>query len=246
MLIGIGGLVKLSGVTSVCLLQPCQRCFDFFFTVQRCLLGKSKHPNPHSLLLTWRMISAGVRNHAFRLHLGQDLKNHVRLTHCFMLQSLKMSGLIHSLLPLLLIPLCSFQLAAQVDTTQQPEAKKYFVGVAIGTCYPVGNFGATDVGNADAGYAQNGNRYDLYVGYFLNEHITLTAGLRYQRFGTDLSDVEDSFSSINPGVAFRGENGDWQTGNQSRHRCFSRNLEVLCAVRHAWLNRQYGRGRRSG
>ncbi|MEM7656882.1 MAG: hypothetical protein AAF399_12190 [Bacteroidota bacterium] len=48
--------------------------------------------------------------------------------------------------------------------------------------------------------------------YFLNEWVTLTAGLRCQQFATDVSEVVSLFEERNPGVvAFRGEHGDWQT-----------------------------------
>ncbi len=116
-----------------------------------------------------------------------------------------------------LLALGDFSLIAQSDSTQrkdQPklrDARKFYLGIAFGTSYALGNFGDTDINNADAGYAQNGNRYDLYGGYFFNDRVTLTAGLRYQRFGTDLSDVVDFFQAREPGVEFDGASGDWQT-----------------------------------
>lgn len=110
---------------------------------------------------------------------------------------------------LLLLALCCF---SNVSAQSEPEIfPRYFIGVAYGASAALGDFGDTEVNNADAGYAQNGNRYDLFGGYLLNERVTLTGGFRYQTFATDVTDVVDFFSDLNPGTEFMGEHGDWQT-----------------------------------
>lgn len=93
----------------------------------------------------------------------------------------------------------------------EPDDPKYFVGIALGGSLVLGDFGDMDVNNPDAGFAQNGRRYDLYGGYFLNKKLTLAASFRYQNFKTDVNEVVAFFTDINPGVTFSGENGDWQT-----------------------------------
>ncbi len=107
-----------------------------------------------------------------------------------------------------LFVLCHLRVAAQ---SESEESLRYFLGVAYGASIALGDFGDTDVSNADAGFAQNGNRYDLYGGYLLSKHVTLTAGLRYQTFNTDLSEVVNVFTDLNPGTTFSGESGDWRT-----------------------------------
>jgi len=119
-------------------------------------------------------------------------------------------------LTLLLIGLYSLCTSAQPTDNQPTETNpkalpRFFVGVAFGASFALGDFGDTDVNNADAGYAQNGNRYDLYGGYLLNKRVTLTAGLRYQTFETDVSDVVDLFNTLNPNTTFEGENGNWES-----------------------------------
>jgi hypothetical protein len=111
----------------------------------------------------------------------------------------------------LLFILYCVQATAQSDSTEITEPKKYFIGIAFGVSIAVGNFGDTDVNNADAGFAQGGRRYDLYGGFLLSDRVTLTAGVRYQNFATEVSDVVSFFNDINSGITFSGENGDWQT-----------------------------------
>ncbi|MEM7656881.1 MAG: hypothetical protein AAF399_12185 [Bacteroidota bacterium] len=55
----------------------------------------------------------------------------------------------------LLISVGSSQVSAQI-ASQSEDARKGFVGLAVGASYALGNFGDGDVNNADAGYAQNG------------------------------------------------------------------------------------------
>lgn len=105
----------------------------------------------------------------------------------------------------------STHMDAQSNDPEAATSRRFFVGLAYGISFAIGDFGNTDVTNAEAGYAQNGRRYDLYSGYSLNDRLTLTAGLRYQRFQTDVGDVVRFFDDLNPGISFGGENGDWQT-----------------------------------
>lgn len=100
------------------------------------------------------------------------------------------------------------QVSGQSESEKIPE---YFLGLAYGASIALGDFGDTDVSNADAGFARNGNRYDLYGGFLLNKYVTLTAGFRFQTFNTDLSEVVNLFTDLNPGTTFSGESGDWRT-----------------------------------
>ncbi|MEM9919913.1 MAG: outer membrane beta-barrel protein [Bacteroidota bacterium] len=95
------------------------------------------------------------------------------------------------------------------DEEQRP---KFYLGIAYGTSFSLGDFQATDIGNPDAGFAKNGQRFDIYGGYFLNEKqkVTLTAGLRYQKFETEIEDLIESFRDENPGAEVSGKTEDWQ------------------------------------
>lgn len=121
------------------------------------------------------------------------------------------SIMVRKYLIFLWIACCSLHARAQSDEAPAKTPPRYFIGVAVGASFALGDFGDTEVDNPDAGFAQNGRRYDLYGGYLLNERVTLTAGLRLQRFATDLSEVVSFFDEINPGIQFRGENNPWQT-----------------------------------
>ncbi|MEL6733838.1 MAG: outer membrane beta-barrel protein [Bacteroidota bacterium] len=110
------------------------------------------------------------------------------------------------LLTFFLLVLSCMQVEAQSDTT-----KRYFMGIAVGTSVALGDFQDTSLDNPDAGFAQNGNRYDIYGGYMLSKHVTLTTGVRYQTFETDVQDVVALFNNLRPGITFNGENGDWRS-----------------------------------
>ncbi len=107
------------------------------------------------------------------------------------------------LLFLLLIP--GF-LLAQEDS----EEAKFYIGVSYGTSFSLGDFSDTDIENPDAGFAKNGQKLDLYGGYFLDNRLTLTFTFRYQTYDTEVEDVIDDFNEANPGAQFSGSTEDWQ------------------------------------
>jgi hypothetical protein len=107
---------------------------------------------------------------------------------------------------LLCLILLSFKTYSQTNSSE-----KYYVGVSFGTSFALGDFKDTDINNQDAGFSKDGKKYDIYGGYFLNDRITLAAGIRIQNFETEISDVINSFNELNPGLSFSGQSGDWKT-----------------------------------
>ncbi|HMQ49170.1 MAG TPA: hypothetical protein PKA00_17040 [Saprospiraceae bacterium] len=102
----------------------------------------------------------------------------------------------------------SYQLKGQ----EQYEIPKFYVGVAFGTSFPIGDFGSTDISNPDAGFAKNGRRFDVYGGHFLNnrERTTLTGVFRYQTFETEIEDLIADLKVDDPNLELIGSTEDWQ------------------------------------
>lgn len=102
--------------------------------------------------------------------------------------------------------------ACQALFAQEGESSKFYLGASFGTSFSLGNFRDTDISNPDAGFAKNGQRFDIYAGFFLdkNEKVTLATTFRYQRFETEIEDLINEFTAQNPGVNFSGSIGDWQ------------------------------------
>ena len=108
---------------------------------------------------------------------------------------------------LLLIILFSCSAFAQ----EEGQEAKFYIGLSFGTSYSIGDFEDTDITNPDAGFAKNGQKFDLYGGFFINEKVTLTATLRYQSFNTEVEDIIENFSAEDPNAAFTGSTEDWET-----------------------------------
>ncbi|MEL6976329.1 MAG: outer membrane beta-barrel protein [Bacteroidota bacterium] len=96
-------------------------------------------------------------------------------------------------------------LKAQTD----PQNAKFYIGASFGTSFSLGDFKDTDIGNPDAGFADNGTKFDLYGGFYLNDRVTLTGTLRYQTFDADIGGLVQQFSEENPGISFSGSTGNW-------------------------------------
>ncbi len=94
---------------------------------------------------------------------------------------------------------------------QDAEEAKFYIGLSYGTSFTLGDFKDTDIENPDAGFADNGQKFDIYGGYFLNDKITITGTFRYQSFNTDIDDLVNTFRENNPGIEFSGGTEDWQT-----------------------------------
>ena len=85
-----------------------------------------------------------------------------------------------------------------------------YIGVSYGTAYTLGDFASTDVSDLDSGFADRGNKFDLYGGYFLDDRWTLTGTFRYQNFDTKIDEVVDDFNEANAGSSFTGRAGEWE------------------------------------
>lgn len=90
---------------------------------------------------------------------------------------------------------------------------KFYLGVAYGTSFAIGDFSDTDITNREAGFAKNGQRFDLYGGYFLDkrERTTVTGVFRYQRFETEIEDLVADYRASNPSLELTGATEDWRT-----------------------------------
>jgi len=102
-------------------------------------------------------------------------------------------------------------IVAQALWAQEEEHFKFYLGVSYGTSFTLGNFADKDVANADAGFAENGSKVDLFGGYYLNEKFTLVGVLRYQVYDTDISNIVTDYNAQNPGVSLTAESENWQT-----------------------------------
>ncbi|HHP7241547.1 MAG TPA: outer membrane beta-barrel protein [Cyclobacteriaceae bacterium] len=107
----------------------------------------------------------------------------------------------------LLMTLISLSLNAQ-ETYQKPT---FYIGASYGTSFSIGDFNDADLDNPNAGFAENGQKIDLYGGYFFDEQITLTGTFRYQSFETKVEDIINDFQAENPDLVFTGTTEDWET-----------------------------------
>ncbi|MEL6485235.1 MAG: outer membrane beta-barrel protein, partial [Bacteroidota bacterium] len=96
-------------------------------------------------------------------------------------------------------------LKAQVN----PQNARFYIGASFGTSFSLGDFKDTDINNPDAGFADDGTKFDVYGGFYLNDRVTLTGTLRYQTFDADIGGLVQQFSEENPGVSFSGSTGNW-------------------------------------
>lgn len=81
-------------------------------------------------------------------------------------------------IPLLLI---SFALSAQ-----EMQSKKGFISISIGPSFPLGDFASSDIGNTDAGFANNGLSINLInFGYLFSENFGITAMLNGSAYPFD-------------------------------------------------------------
>lgn len=113
------------------------------------------------------------------------------------------------LIPILLCFLIGQPLYGQRDD----ERPRFFLGASFGTSYPIRNFAETDLGNPNAGFAENGRKIDFYGGRPLGDRTTITAVFRYQSFETEIEDLIATFNADNPGAEFSGNTEDWETYN---------------------------------
>lgn len=88
---------------------------------------------------------------------------------------------------------------------------KFYLGLSYGTSYSMGDFADTDIRNPDAGFAKNGQKFDVFGGVFLSPKTALIGTFRNQSFETEVDDVIEMFNAENPGTEFTGSAKDWQT-----------------------------------
>jgi hypothetical protein len=62
------------------------------------------------------------------------------------------------------------------DQVEQPREKKGYIGISIGAAIPVGEFGSTDIGSDEAGFAKTGLTFQLVnFGYRFSKHLGIAA-----------------------------------------------------------------------
>ena len=108
---------------------------------------------------------------------------------------------------LLYLLLSSGTLFAQ-DEEREP---KFILGLSYGTTFPLGDFRDSDISNPDAGFAKNGQKFDIFTAIPFKDKIKITGVFRYQSFSTEVEDLINQFREENPGVEFTGSSEDWQT-----------------------------------
>ena len=98
-----------------------------------------------------------------------------------------------------------------IRAQEESRVPKFYLGLSYGTSFSIGDFEDTDITNSDAGFAKNGQRFDLYGGYFLNGsgRTTLTGVFRYQTFETEIDDLIEARRSENPGIELIGSTEEW-------------------------------------
>lgn len=87
---------------------------------------------------------------------------------------------------------------------------KFYVGASYGRAIALGDFHDTDINNPDAGFAQDGDRIEIYGGYFLNEKVVLKGTFRYQTFDTEIDQVVNEFNQSFPETNFSGNTENWR------------------------------------
>lgn len=88
---------------------------------------------------------------------------------------------------------------------------KYYFGVSYGKSFPLGDFAANDINNPDAGFAESGNKLDVYAGNVLSKSVTFTLTFRYQTFDTDMDKLLNSLEATDQEVVFTSSSDSWKT-----------------------------------
>jgi len=86
-----------------------------------------------------------------------------------------------------------------------------YLGASYGTSLPIGDFQDHDMMNQDAGFAQRGQKIELYGGKYLFNYVSLTGTFRYQRFKLNSDDLISELNMQNPSESFSGDAGAWET-----------------------------------
>lgn len=96
----------------------------------------------------------------------------------------------------------------------QEKDSKYFIGVSYGKSLPLGDFKDNKIdldefGN-NSGFANNGNKFDIFGGYYLTKDYGITGLIRYQNFTTDANSFANELKRINPTINFAVDSKDWK------------------------------------
>lgn len=90
------------------------------------------------------------------------------------------------------------------------ESNHYF-GISYGKSFPLGDFAEDDLNNTNAGFAESGNKLDLYAGSVLDERTIFTLTFRYQNFDTNIDALVEGLQANNEYTAVTESSGSWKT-----------------------------------
>lgn len=105
-----------------------------------------------------------------------------------------------------------FLIAFSVTTTfVVAQESKYYFGISYGKSFPLGDFKDDDINNSNAGFAESGNKLDVYAGKILSKNVIFTLTFRYQSFETDMDKLLNSLEATNQEAIFTGNSDSWKT-----------------------------------
>lgn len=90
------------------------------------------------------------------------------------------------------------------------QESKYYFGLSYGNSFPLGDFAANDSNNSDSGFAESGNKLDVYAGSVLSKSVIFTLTFRYQSFDTNIDELLNSLKATTQGTNFIGSSDSWK------------------------------------
>ncbi|SDM32405.1 hypothetical protein [Kriegella aquimaris] len=91
------------------------------------------------------------------------------------------------------------------------QESNYYFGISYGKSFPLVDFKDDAINNSNAGFAESGNKLDLYAGSALSEKLNLTLTFRYQKFDTDVTTLVKELETINKAANFVSSSDVWKT-----------------------------------
>ncbi|MDL5514570.1 outer membrane beta-barrel protein [Arenibacter sp. M-2] len=104
-----------------------------------------------------------------------------------------------------------FVIAFSIATTIVAQESNYYFGVSYGKSFPLGDFAADDIANSNSGFAESGNKLDVYGGAALSEKLNFTLTFRYQNFDTDIYALVEESKTTKVEAKIVGSSDDWKT-----------------------------------
>ncbi len=104
-----------------------------------------------------------------------------------------------------------FIIAFSIATTIVAQESNYYFGVSYGKSFPLGDFAADDIANSNSGFAESGNKLDVYGGAALSEKLNFTLTFRYQNFDTDIYALVEESKTTKVEANIVGSSDDWKT-----------------------------------